>query len=209
MPGWPGFPQENPADLRGRSTGPITQISLPQISLRTDVRSATLIKTALIWWSAITWQDSETKILILRVQGNSHKADQDEAAVTLSDHQRATAVPLAGVLPSRPVAGTQHLRVEADGDAGPAVPRLALPVINQRNVHHLQHLGPFLLLGHEEGERPQLIVGDDGTPACRVRHGSRLRVVTAALRAAGAARRSPLGPAQPAAGRSGRCGRGS
>ena len=108
------------------------------------------------------------------MQGNSHKADQDEAAVTLSDHQRATAVPLAGVLASRPVAGTQHLRVEADGDAGPAVPSLALPVINQRNVHHLQHLRPLLLLRHEEGERPQLVVRYDRPPACSVGDGAGL-----------------------------------
>ena len=109
------------------------------------------------------------------------EADQDKPAVSLSDHERTPTVPLAAVLPAVPVAGAHHLRVELDGDAGPLVPHLALPVLYQRDVHHLQHLRPLLLLGDEEGEGPQLVVRDDGPPPGGVCDGAGLNDVEYSL----------------------------
>ena len=59
-------------------------------------------------------------------------------AVPLPDHQWPPAVPLAGVLAAVPVAGAHHLGVELDRDPRPLVPHLALAVLYQRDVHHLQ-----------------------------------------------------------------------
>ena len=59
-------------------------------------------------------------------------------AVPLPDHKGPPAVPLAGVLAAVPVAGAHHLGVELDRDPRPLVPHLALTVLYQRDVHHLQ-----------------------------------------------------------------------
>jgi hypothetical protein len=65
-------------------------------------------------------------------------ADQDPAAVLLAHHERAAAVPLAGVFATRLIPGAHHLGVEDDGDAPLAVPRLAQRVLHKRHVHHLR-----------------------------------------------------------------------
>ena len=114
-------------------------------------------------------------------EASRDEADQDKPPVPLSDHERTPAVSLAGVLAPVPVAGAHHLRVELDGDAGPLVPHLALPVLYQRDVHHLQHLRPLLLLGDEEGEGPQLVVRDDGPPPGGVCDGAGLNDVEYSL----------------------------
>ncbi len=70
-------------------------------------------------------------------EAGGHNADEDPAAVLLADHERAAAVPLAGVLAARLVARAHHLRVEDDGNAALPVPGLALGVLHQGNVNHL------------------------------------------------------------------------
>ena len=50
------------------------------------------------------------------------------------------------------------------------MPHLALPVLDERDIDHLEHLGPLLLLGDEEGQRPQLVIRDNGAPARGVGH---------------------------------------
>ena len=109
------------------------------------------------------------------------EAHQDEPPVPLPHHQGAPAVPLAAVLPAVPVAGAHHLGVELDRDPRPLVPHLALRILDQRHVHHLQHLGPLLLLGDEEGEGPQLVVRDDGPPPGGVCDGAGLNDVEYSL----------------------------
>ena len=40
----------------------------------------------------------------------------------------------------------------------------------------LQHFGPLLLLGNEEGEWAELVIRDDGAPARGVGHCTRLKI---------------------------------
>ena len=42
-------------------------------------------------------------------------------------------------------------------------------------VDHLEHFRPLLLLGYEEGEGAELVVGDDGAPARGVGDSPRLQ----------------------------------
>ena len=62
-------------------------------------------------------------------------------AVPLPDHQWPPTVPLAGVLAAVPVAGAHHLGVQLDSDPRPLVPHLALTVLYQWDVHHLEKCG--------------------------------------------------------------------
>ena len=62
---------------------------------------------------------------------------QDPTAVLLPHHQRSAAVPLAGVLAARLVAGAHHLGIQYDGDAALPVPGLALGILHQGHVNHL------------------------------------------------------------------------
>ena len=108
-------------------------------------------------------------------EASGNKANQHKASVSLADHKRSSAVPLARVLAPVPVAGTHHLGVQLHSDPRPLVPHLALVVLDQWNVHHLQHLGPLLLLGNQECQRSKLIIWDDCSPTSSVGNRSRLQ----------------------------------
>ena len=101
-------------------------------------------------------------------EAGRHKTNQHPSPVLLPHHQRAPTVTLARVLTAIRIPGAQHLRVQDHVDAALLVQALALLVLDQWHINHLQHLGPLLLLWHKEGQGSQLLVGYDGAPTGRV-----------------------------------------
>ena len=99
-------------------------------------------------------------------EASRNQPHQHPPSILLSDHQRASTISLARILPSIGIPCTQHLWIQDDIYPSLLVQVFTFLVFYQWHIHDLQHLGPFLFLGYEEGQWSKFLVRYNGTPAC-------------------------------------------